>query len=182
MMTNLTPAMFAAPTIALASTVWLYTYFWKRAADKLLFQRYMRWVTALAFLLNFAWEIIHCPLYQGGAYALAHIPVLALASLADAIMVDLLYLGFALIYQNGLWAHPLTLLRAFWLLAVGGTGAILFEVAHLAAGNWAYTDKMPLVPGTGAGLSPVLQFTLLPVLLYSLSFYLAAPKVASKLV
>ncbi|MBO3272092.1 hypothetical protein J4D97_15635 [Hymenobacter defluvii] len=181
-MTNLTPAMFAAPTIALAGTVWLYIYFRKSAADKLVFQRFMRWVTALAFLLNFAWEILHCPLYQGGAYALAHIPMLALASLADAIMVDLLYLGFALVYQNGLWAQPLTLLRAFWLMAVGGVGAILFEVAHLSAGNWAYTDKMLLIPGTGAGLSPVLQFTLLPVLIYSLSFHLATPKADSKLV
>ena len=151
-MTNLTPAMFAAPTIALAGTAWLYNYFRKRAADELLFRRFILWVSALAFVLNLVWEISQCPLYKGGAYKLDHLPMLALASLADAILVDLLYLGFALIYQSGLWAHPLTPLRTFWLMAVGGTGAILTEVAHVSAGNWAYTNKMPLVPGTGAGL------------------------------
>ena len=136
-MTNLTPAMFVAPTIALTITAGLYVYFQKRAADNLLFRRFMLWVTALAFLLNFVWEIVHCPLYTGGAYALAHVPVLALASLADAILVDLLYLGFALIYQNGLWVRPLTPLRAFWLVVVGGMGAILSEVVHLSAGHWS---------------------------------------------
>ena len=175
-MTNLTPAMFVAPIIALIGAAWLYAFFRKQSADKLLFRRFFLWVTALAFLLNLIWEFSHCPLYKGGAYKLSHVPMLALASLADAILVNLLYLGFALVYQNGLWASRLTPLRTFWLIAVGGAGAILSEVAHLSAGNWAYTDKMPLIPGTVAGLTPVLQFTVLPVLIYSLSHYLAGPQ------
>lgn len=66
-------------------------------------------------------------------------------------------------------------------MAVGGTGAILAEVAYLSAGNWAYTDKMPLIFGTGAGLTPVLQFIVLPVLIYSLSLYIAMPKAAASI-
>ena len=178
-MTNLTPAMFVAPTIALLGVAWLYAYFRKRTADKFLFRRFISWVTVLAFLLNFAWELSHCPLYKGCGYDFAHVTFLALASLADAILAVLLYFGFALVYRNGMWAHPLTAMRGFWLMVVGGTGAVVSEMAHLAAGNWAYTDGMPLIPGIGVGVTPVLQFTVLPVLIYSLSSYLTAPKAVS---
>ena len=175
-MTNLPPAIFVAPTIALTGAALLYAYFRKRTADKLLFRRFIGWVTVLAFLLNFAWELSHCPLYKGCGYGFAHVTFLALASLADAILAVLLYFGFALVYRNGRWAHPLTARRGFWLMVVGGTGAVVSEMAHLAAGNWAYTAGMPLIPGIGVGIAPVLQFTVLPVLIYSLSSCLTAPK------
>ena len=175
-MNNLTPAMFVAPTIALLGAALLYAYFRKRAADKLLFRRFIGLVAVLAFLLNFAWELGHCPLYKGCGYGFAHVSFLALASLADAILAVLLYFGFALIYRNGMWAHPLTARRIFWLMVVGGTGAVVSEVAHLAAGNWAYTDGMPLIPGIGVGVTPVLQFAVLPVVIYRLSSYLTVAK------
>jgi len=175
-MTNLTPALFVAPTIALTGAALLYAYFRKSAADKFLFRRFSGLVTVLAFLLNFAWELSHCPLYKGCGYDFAHVTFLALASLADAILAVLLYFGFALVYRNGMWACPLTARRGFWLMVVGGTGAIVSEVAHLSAGNWAYTAGMPLIPIIGVGVTPVLQFTVLPVLIYSLSSYLTVLK------
>ena len=175
-MTIFPPAMFVAPTIALTGDALLYAYFRKRTADKFLFQRFIGWVAVLAFLLNFAWEISHCPLYKGCGYGFAHVTFLALASLADAILAVLLYFGFALVYRNGMWAHPLTARRIFWLMVVGGTGAVVSEVAHLSAGNWAYTDSMPLIPGIVAGVTPVLQFTVLPVLIYILGSYLTVRK------
>ena len=168
--------MFVAPTIALLGAAWLYAHLWKSAADQLLFRRFIVLISILAFLLNFAWELSHCPLFKGCGYDFAHVTFLALASLADAILAVLLYLGFALVYRNGMWALPLTARRGFWLMVVGGTGAVVSEMAHLAAGNWAYTASMPLIPGIGVGITPVLQFTVLPVLIYSLSSYLTAPK------
>ena len=168
--------MFVAPTIALTGVAWLYAYLRKSAADKLLFRRFIVLVSVLAFLLNFAWELCHCPLFKGCGFDYAHIIFLALASLADAILATLLYLGFALVYRNGLWAHPLTARRGFWLMVVGGTGAVVSEIAHLYAGNWAYTASMPLIPGIKVGITPVLQFTVLPVLIYSLSSYLTVQK------
>lgn len=175
-MTNLTPTMFVAPTIALLGAAWLYAYFRKRAADKVLFRRFISLMTVLAFLLNFAWELGHCSLYKGRGYDFAHVTFLALASLADAILAVLLYFGFALVYRNGRWAHPLTARRGFWLMMVGGTGAVVSEMAHLATGNWAYTVSMPLISGIGVGVTPVLQFTVRPVLIYGLSSYLMALK------
>lgn len=175
-MTNLTPGMFVVPTIALTVIGLLYSYFAKKAPDRSAFKRFIGFALVLAFALNFIWELSHCPLYEACGYDPLHVAFLALASLADAIMASLLYLGFALVYQDGLWVRQLTSLRTFWLVMVGGAGAVLTEIVHLAAGNWVYTDRMPLIPGLGVGLTPVLQFAVLPFLIYRLSFYLTVPR------
>ena len=171
-MIDLTPGMFVTPAISLIAIALLYIYFLKKASDKPLFRRFIGAVAGLSFLLNYAWEIGHCPLYTVCMYDGPHIIFLALASLADVIMVGLLYFGFALIYRNGLWIMHLTASRVFWLILVGGAGATVSEIAHLSTGNWAYTNRMPIIPGIEVGLTPVLQFTILPVLIYSLSSFL----------
>ncbi|MGY3090884.1 hypothetical protein ACVWYF_003948 [Hymenobacter sp. UYAg731] len=175
-MTNLTPGMFVVPTMALTVIGVLYAYFAKKAPDRSELKRFVGFALVLAFALNFIWELSHCLLYEGCGYDPLHVAFLALASLADAIMAALLYLGLALVYQDGLWVRQLTWVRASWLVIIGGAGAALTEVVHLAAGNWVYTDRMPLIPGLGVGLSPVLQFAVLPLLIYSLSFYFMVPQ------
>lgn len=171
-MVDLTPGMFVTPVIALMAIALLYIHFLKKAFDKLVYRRFVGAVAGLSFVLNYAWEIGHCPLYTVCSYDRSHFIFLALASLADAIMVGLLYFGFALIYRNGLWIRHLTTARVFWLMLVGGAGATVSEVAHLSAGNWAYTNRMPIIPIIEVGLTPVLQFTILPVLIYCLSIRL----------
>ena len=44
--------------------------------------------------------------------------------------------------------------------------AALVEHAALAAGRWSYTERMPVVSVFGAGLWPLLQMTLLPLLTF----------------
>ena len=175
-MKNLTSGMFVVPTLALTVVGVLYTYFAKKASDRGTFTRFAGFSMMLAFALNFSWELSHCPLYEGCGYDPLHVAFLALASLADAIMAALLYLSLALVYQDGLWVRQLTWRRVFWLVMTGGAGAALTEVIHLAAGSWVYTHRMPLIPGLGVGLTPVLQFAVLPLLIYSLSFYLTVPR------
>ncbi|MFD1470267.1 hypothetical protein ACFQ48_18720 [Hymenobacter caeli] len=171
-MTILSPGMFVVPTIALAVAGIFCIYFVKRAPDRSAFKRFIGCALVLAFALNFSWELSHCPLYEGCGYDPRHVAFLALAALADAVMAALLYLSLALVYQDGLWVRQLTWRRAFWLVMIGSAGAVLTEIVHLAAGSWVYTDRMPLLPGLGVGFSPVLQFAVLPFLIYSLSFFL----------
>lgn len=155
----------------MSGVVSLYVFLLKRAADKSAFRQFIGWGVTLAFLLNYAWELGHCPLYVGCAYDWPHVAFLGLASVGDTIMVALLYFGFAMIYKNGFWIQSLTVSRTVWLMLVGGTGAAVAEIAHLSAGNWTYTDQMPLI--FGVGLTPLLQFSMLPLLIYRLSFYLS---------
>lgn len=173
-MSDLNPGMFVAPVTALAVIVSLYAFFLKRTADKSAFGRFVGRGAVLAFLLNFAWELGHYSLYKGFAYDGPHVAFLGLASLADAIMAGLLYFGFGLVYRDGFWIQHLTVSRTVWLILAGGLGAAVSEMAHLSAGNWAYTDRMPLV--FGIGLTPLLQFSMLPLLIYWLSLCLSRHK------
>jgi hypothetical protein len=59
-------------------------------------------IIIIAFVLNFVWEITQMPLYQGYAFDAKHIAFCGLASVADAIMVLLLYLVFATLYKQPL--------------------------------------------------------------------------------
>ena len=54
---------------------------------------------------------------------------------------------------------------------VGGTGALISEMIHLSQGDWAYNPTMPIIPRVNVGLSPFLQFAILPLSIYWLSFY-----------
>ncbi len=169
-MNNLNPLIFLIPVIALTLVVLLFIYLLKKADDKVVFKRYVFITLVFAFLLNFAWEVLQMPLYKDASFDIEHIAFCALASVADAIMVLLIYLCFALIYKNPLWVQNLTLLRILLLLLVGAIGAIVAEMRHVSTGNWAYGKSMPIIPGVDVGLSPVLQFMLLPTLIYYLSF------------
>jgi hypothetical protein len=61
-------------------------------------------------------------------------------------------------------------------MLIGSAGAVLAEIRHLSIGTWSYADAMPLIPVVHVGLSPVLQFTILPILIYSLSFKMLVKK------
>ena len=81
-------------------------------------------------------------------------------------MVLLIYFVLAIVYKDPLWIKHLNLERTLMLVLVGGIGAILAEMRFLSQGDWAYAPSMPILPFVNAGLSPVLQFMLLPVLIY----------------
>jgi len=93
------------------------------------------------------------------------------ASIADALMVLLLYYAFAVIYKDPFWVQHFTPMRILLLVMTGATGAILTEMLHLSTGSWRYSQRMPIVPVVNAGVSPVLQFMILPILSYRISSY-----------
>ena len=85
-------------------------------------------------------------------------------------MVLLLYFGLAFIFKDIFWIQYLKIKRVLLLVLIGGAGAILSEMRHLSLGSWGYDDSMPLIPFVNVGISPVLQFMILPLLIYFLSF------------
>ncbi|MEO7312721.1 MAG: hypothetical protein ABIX01_20220 [Chitinophagaceae bacterium] len=170
-MKNLSPAIFIVPLTALTLLVIGYFNLLKKVIKKAAFKRFVLITTVLAFVLNIVWEFVQMPLYRDAAFDAQHIAFCLLASVADAIMVLLLYFVFAIIYKQPFWIKYLNILRAFMLVVIGGIGAILAEMRHLSQGNWAYDSSMPILPFVNVGLSPLLQFMLLPVIIYYVSFY-----------
>lgn len=171
-MDTLKPIIFLFPLIALILVSLLYVFSVKKVTHKKAFNRLVLKIMVLAFLLNFAWELAQMPLYDNTSFAINHVAFCSLGSVADVLMVLLLYFGFAFIFINPLWVHPLKWQRIIMVVVTGGIGAVLSEMRHLSLGNWAYSDLMPLIPILNVGISPVLQFMILPILVYILSFYL----------
>ncbi|OSZ77157.1 hypothetical protein CAP36_12140 [Chitinophagaceae bacterium IBVUCB2] len=169
-MNNLKPIIFLIPVIALVFTGILYFYFLKKATNKNIFKRLVFTITVIALLLNLIWELVQMPLYRDSSFTIGHIAFCALASVADALMVLLLYFGVALIFRNSLWIQHLKWQQIAIVILTGGTGAVLSEMRHLSSGSWAYDNSMPLIPVVNVGIAPVLQFMILPLIIYFLSF------------
>ncbi len=153
---------FIIPVIALATVILLYYLLLKKTNDPIAWKKMIRIILGLAFVLNFLWEMAQMPLFKNMPFNGQTTLFCALATIADCIMVLLLYLGFGLRYKDPMWFRQPDLLPVLLLIIAGGLGAVLAEKAHLLSGNWAYSSYMPLVPVVDVGLSPVLQFMVLP--------------------
>ncbi|MBX2900702.1 MAG: hypothetical protein KF775_13695 [Cyclobacteriaceae bacterium] len=180
-MIDLTPKLFIAPTIALALVGICYVYNLKRVIHKQLFGKFMVAMSSIGFAVNFTWETLHAPLYQGHRYTINSFSISALASVADAIMLILLYSIFSLILKDPYWVSRLSLSRILYVALVGGIGAAVSEVLHIHAGDWTYATTMPIIPVANVGISPVLQFMIVPLLVYWTSSFLLRGKSDSNL-
>jgi hypothetical protein len=137
--------------------------------DKQNYKRFILAVAVTAFILNFIWELAQGPLYQGFEYDWDHLSLCALASIADVFSVLILFFAFALVYREVYWINNMGISRALMLVTTGSTGAILTELWHTYRGDWYYSDTMPLLPFVDVGVSPVVQFIVLPLLIFMIS-------------
>ena len=64
------------------------------------------------------------------------------------------------------WPKTLIFSKVAVVMIIGGIGAALSEKWHVSQGNWNYSEAMPLIPVLRVGLSPVAQFTLLPIIIH----------------
>ncbi len=122
--------------------------------------------SALAFVFNLVWEIAHIRLYTIWAQADSFSVMWAVlhCTLGDVLIALALFVLAGIV----LW-------RADWLFSrpwSGGLIVVLGAVSYTAwsewfnvyrLGSWAYTENMPLF--LGIGLSPLLQWLVLPPLM-----------------
>ncbi len=122
---------------------------------------------------NLAWEFAHLPLYaiwrtaSGGqiAYAAVH------CWLGD-LLIAAACLGVAVLTIDRSWPTGSYLKTAIVATALGVASTIMLEWVNVdVLRNWAYSPSMPTLPILGTGLSPLLQWFVLP----PLAFVLARP-------
>lgn len=122
---------------------------------------------------NLAWEFAQLPLYaiwrtaSGGqiAYAAVH------CWLGD-LLVAAACLGVAVLTIDQSWPTGSYLKTAIVATALGVASTIMLEWVNVdVLRNWAYSPAMPTLPILGTGLSPLLQWFVLP----PLAFVLARP-------
>lgn len=120
---------------------------------------------------NLAWEFAQMPLYtiwqsaSGGqiAYAAVH------CWLGD-LLIAAACLGAAVLTSGRSWPIGRYLKTAILATALGVAVTIVLEWVNVdLLGNWAYAPSMPKLPILGTGLSPLLQWFVLPPLAFALA-------------
>ena len=115
---------------------------------------------------NLIWEFAQLPLYTlwktdtAGqiTYAVLH------CTAGDVLIAGGTLAGSLLLLGTAKWPHArfLPVATATLISDIGITAYI--EHLSIARGIWAYSDLMPMLPGTGIGLSPLAQWIVIPVL------------------
>jgi hypothetical protein len=165
-MVGLSPGIFVVPTIVVVLVVLFYLHFAKAVSDTRNYNFLIFMVSVIAFFLNVFWELAQGPLYKGFEYNWSHILFCALAAIADMLMVLILFFAFGFVYKNVFWIKKMGPNKVLLLVMVGFLGAILAEVWHTLRGDWDYAYNMPLLPVIDIGVSPILQFIVLPWLTF----------------
>lgn len=129
-------------------------------------------VAFLSFCLHFVWEFVQVPTYAGMA-DMNHwegIKVCLSATVGDV--------GFAL---TAFWVTALAARSRRWIadpagwqlglfVAVGVGLTVGFEYYYTEVSlRWTYSELMPRVPPFGTGLSPLVQWLVIPLLVASLT-------------
>ena len=128
-------------------------------------------VFVFAFLLNYPWELLQVPLYKGMPEA-AHwdaIKVCTAATVGDGVIMLLAYWGAALLVRDRWWIAQPRWAPVLALIAIGVGITVLLERLAIISDNpnwgWRYADAMPIIPVLDIGLTPFLQWVILPLLL-----------------
>lgn len=115
---------------------------------------------------NYLWELGQSPLYLPPSRLSDMLWHCFVASLGDGAIIGLIYGACALLFRDRGWYGRMSVPRWGVLLAADLAAGTLVEWAGLRLHRWSYADTMPLLPGIGLGLVPILQMLVLPPLVF----------------
>lgn len=126
-------------------------------------------IAIFAVLLNLPWEFLQVPFFSEMP-STDHwngVKTCARATLGDAVIMLLAYWAAAIPLRDRHWLRRPTATQ--FLLFVGAGIAITVAIERLALagfwiGSWSYSERMVVIPVLEVGLSPVLQWLVLPPL------------------
>ena len=122
-------------------------------------------VAIFAFLLNLPWEFAQVPFFAGmpAAQHWSGILVCVRATLGDAVIALVAFWTVALMAGGRAWLTAPTRRRTVGFVSVGVLITIAME--RLATGvlaRWTYAEAMPVVPVVDVGVSPLVQWMVIP--------------------
>ncbi len=121
----------------------------------------------LSFLGHFAWEILQAPLFASlsGSDHFVGIAICLKATIGDLAIALAAFWCAAFAAKSRNWVVKTGRLAPTVFFAVGLLATIGLEyLSTEVTGRWAYDGVMPLLPVLGTGLSPILQWVFVPML------------------
>jgi hypothetical protein len=133
-------------------------------------------IFVIAVTMNYVWEVAQASLYAGMDDVSRMLWHCFAPSLGDgALALLIFFIGWAVLRRRDWFRRPGV--RGYVLMLITGL-AIAVSVELLAVnalGQWAYTARMPIVPGLDVGLAPVAQMLVLPPIVFRLAALWVAP-------
>ena len=137
--------------------------------------REISWRKALAVYLagsdglHWIWETLQLPLYTiwrtGTNFEIAFVVIHCTAG--DVMIAAVSLVAAVLLFQHRTWPPRRWLPVVVATLVFGITITIYFEWLNTTVRKtWAYSDLMPTVPMLGTGLSPLLQWVVVPICVF----------------
>lgn len=130
-------------------------------------------VLLFALLLNYPWEFIQAPLFEGMAERPhgAAVKACTQAALGDSVIMLVAYWGVAALGRGRAWIAAPGWREVLLFSSIGVAITVVIEWLALNGrwlNGWTYSSLMPIIPGLGVGLVPVLQWIVLPPLVAAL--------------
>jgi hypothetical protein len=132
----------------------------------------LRRYLAVSIAANLVWEILQLPLFtlwttgtlRQQAFAIVH------CTIGDAMIAGLSLLAALSLAAKPTWPETSSV-RVFQLSVAFGLGYTVYSewLNTNVRGSWAYSDWMPVLPMLGTGVSPLMQWLVVPTLAYWMS-------------
>ena len=140
------------PAIRAASTGWLIV---------------LRWYLIMLGFGNLVWEFAHLPLYTiWRTGSRGDIVFAAVHCTGGDILIGTASLVLGLVLGGGGWPNARAAYLRVAVLTIGfGVAYTIFSewLNVVVRKSWDYSSFMPIVPGMNVGLSPLLQWVVVPV-------------------
>lgn len=120
-----------------------------------------------SFVLHFVWEFLQVPAFAGMP-EMNHwqgIVVCTEATIGDVGVALGAFWSATLVGRSRYWFLRPSFLPLVVFIGIGAGLTVGLEYYYTEVSNrWAYADIMPLVPPFGTGLSPFLQWIIIPLM------------------
>ena len=124
----------------------------------------------ISVLLNLPWEVAQMPLYVEEGSWLEFVSHCFIPSLGDGFIVMMIFGVGCAARGRPDWADQPKWAGYTLMLITALTMAVLVEgLGFYGLSRWSYTARMPLVPGLGIGVVPVLQMLVLPPVIFRMT-------------
>ena len=122
-------------------------------------------ISIFGFLLNFIWETWQVPLFQS-MDNLTHFETTigcTRAAVGDVVILLVAFWIIALTARSRSWIiHPTTI-QVTGFIAIGIVITVVVEAISIHVLNrWQYAAAMPTLPILGTGITPILQWLMIP--------------------